>query len=140
MKNKIIDIINTLIDSTKSGHIEWVEKSKSNKRTYERDLIAYGEDGTEFEITVKYILNNDRWIKESTPSLWIRNNELPGGVYYVYGYKETTPLRDLIKDMYCSDMNPKIEDIEFILDKVNKGISLSKYRDNKLNNILEKDV
>lgn len=140
MKEKIIKIINTLIDSTKSGDIEWIEISDPNKRSYERNMKSIGEDGTVFEVCVKYILIDGKWVKESKPSIWIRNKDLPGGAYYVYNYKESIILRDLIQDMYCNDMNPKIEEVESILDNINKGISLSTYRDNKLSDILGKDV
>lgn len=140
MKEKIIEIINTLIVSTKSGDIKWTELSDPNKRSYERNMKSTGEDGTVFEMCVKYTLSDGKWIKESRPSFWIRNKDLPGGTYYVYDYKESIILRDLIQDMYCSDMNPKIEEVESILDNINKGISLSTYRDNKLGDILGKDV
>lgn len=137
MKEKIIGIIDTLIKSTESGNLVWVDVSMyPERRSYQRDMKAVGEDGTIFEITVKYSLSNDKWVKEPCPSFWIKNKDLPGGSYYAYGYSDTTKLRDLILKMYCSDMNPKIEDVESILDKVYKGISLSTYRDNKIGDIL----
>lgn len=136
MKEKIVEIINTLIVSTKSGNIKWDDVSDINKRSYERNMKATGEDGTIFEIVIRYSLISGNWVKESKPSIWITNKDLPGGKYFVYDYKECIVLRDLIQDMYCSDMNPKIDEVESIFDNINKGISLSTYRDNKLSNLL----
>jgi hypothetical protein len=137
MKEKLIEIIDTLIKSTESRNLIWFDACTfPEKKSYHRDMKAISEDGTVFEMPVKYILSNDKWIKESSPSFWIKHKDLPGGSYYVYGFSDITKLRDLILKMYCSDMNPKIEDIESILDKVHKGISLITYRDNKISNIL----
>ena len=51
-------------------------------------------------------------------------------------YSTLTNLRSSIKDIYCVDLDPKIEIVEDILDDINENISLQTYRDNKLNSIL----
>jgi hypothetical protein len=43
MKNKIKDIIDTLIQTTESNDLIWVERDPgSNKRSYCRDLVSTG--------------------------------------------------------------------------------------------------
>lgn len=138
MKNKIIDIISMLCQVTKSSEMVWVEviSSTTGKRSYHRDMYSIGEDGTRFEMEVKFILSNEKWNIDAAPAMWIRNKDLPGGAYYVYGYKEVLGLRDLVLSKYCADLDPKIEDVESKLDNIFRGISVSTNRDNKLNEIL----
>ncbi len=140
MREKIKEIIQTLVDATKNGDLIWTESNNTlnvNKRSYERDMFCHGEDETKFEICVKYSLSNEVWVMEPIPSLWVRNKDLPGGYYYIHNEKDTITLRDLVKSKFCSDMNPKIEDIESKLGDICKGISLSTYRDSKLTKILK---
>jgi hypothetical protein len=44
--------------------------------------------------------------------------------------------RKVIMDKYCQDMKPSEKVVEDALDGIAKGISISTYRDNKLNKIL----
>jgi hypothetical protein len=68
----------------------------------------------------------------------IYSSKLPGGMLIVSGsfYPTLINLRSSIKDIYCIDLDPKIEIVEEILDNINKNICLQTYRDNKLNIIL----
>ncbi len=138
MKDKILDIIETLCKSTENGDLKWSDSDPaSNKRAYHRYMVAEGEDGTKFEMEVKYSLINEQWLLESEPSLWIKNTALPGGLYFVHGLKYNLGgLRDLIKENYCSDMNPSIKDVENIMDSIRKNISVSTLRENKINKFL----
>jgi hypothetical protein len=134
--NKIMD---TLCYVTISGVLIWEEKNKSSKdRSHKRTLHSVGEDSTAYEMEVKYTLSGNNWIIEASPSIWIRNKTLPGGQMYVTSYncENVKKIRDVVKDKYCSDMSPRIEDVEDILSDIEKGISLSTYRENKLNKIL----
>lgn len=138
MKNKIIDIIDTLVQTTESNDLIWTERDPgSNKRSYCRDLVSTGEDGTKFEMEIKYHLINEQWVIETEPSLWIKNPSLPGGVYFIHGVKyDLTGLRNSIKEKYCTDMNPLIEDVENTLVDICSKISISTNRENKINKIL----
>lgn len=139
ISDRLDSIMNTLCDVTNSDTLVWIETSKVSKdRTYKRTLTSLGEDNTEYEIEVKYSLTADKWELEKSPSLWIRNKTLPNGHMYVttHDCKSVLKIRDSVKEKYCSDMNPSIEDVEDILLDIEKGISLSTYRDNKLNEIL----
>ena len=141
VKNK--QIIDTLIDVTKSGDLVWVETDPaSTKRSHQRHMYSFGEDGSKYEIEIKFTLFNSDFILEKTPSLWIKNKDLPGGCYYIYGgsvdiTNDLTSLRDVIKEIYCKDMSPKIEDVEDQLEKICKGISISHYRENKISKIID---
>ena len=138
MREKIIQIIDTLCQVTNSGELEWEEVSNDmSKRSYQRSMYSVGEDGTKFEIDIKYLITNEKWNIEQSPNMWIKSKDLPGGGHYVYGYKEVIQLRDIIKEKYCSDMSPKIEDVEGQLDNICKGISLSTHRDNKITEVLK---
>lgn len=140
IKEKINQIIQTLTKLTTSNNLEWKEINNSDelKRAYYRVMSAIGEDGSKFEIDIKYSLINDTWKIEQLPSLTIRSNILPNGHMFVYGGNHPTIelLRNEVKNMYCSDMNPTTEIVEKGLDSIMKGIDLSNYRDNKIENVL----
>ena len=138
MKEKIVDIINTLIRSTENGTLIWFETDPvSKKRSYYREMHSFGEDGTKFEIEIKYMLIAEQWILEKEPSLTLKNPELPGGIYFIYGGRyDMSALRDIVKEKNCADMNPKIEDVENKLESICRNISLSTYRDAKIDKII----
>lgn len=140
IKEKINHIIQTLIKLTMSDNLKWQEINNSDelKRAYYRVMTATGEDGSKFELDIKYSLINDNWKIEQLPSLTIKSNILPNGHMFVYGgnHPNIELLRDEVKKMYCIDMNPTTEIVERGLDSILKGIDLSNYRDNKIINVL----
>jgi len=139
ISDRLESIMLTLISVTNSGILIWRETTTGSKdRGFKRTFESIGEDSTKYEIEVKYNLNGDVWELESSPSIWIRNKTLPNGQILIGSYKckVVIDLRDVVKEKYCSDMKPSIEDIEDILFDIEKNISLSTYRDNKLNKIL----
>lgn len=140
IKEKNDEILKNLCSVTISGNLKWYEVSTSNnkKRAYHRVLFSDGQDGTQYEIDIKYSINNDVFHLENHPSLWIRNQNLPNGVYLINSFNSSNiiDLRDAVKEHFCSDMNPSIEQLEQTLDEICKGISISLYRENKLNDIL----
>ena len=86
-------------------------------------------------------MSNGVWKLESSPALWIRSEKLPNGAFYIYGgqnelKKIVSDFRKVIMDKYCQDMKPSEKIVEDALEGIAKGISLSTYRDNKLNKIL----
>ena len=101
-------------------------------------MFSIGEDGTKYEVEISFRLDNSgSWNIEKDPSLWIRNLSLPNGCFYVYGGTyNLKDLRDLIRNKYCSDMNPSAQDVEDALGEIAKGISIVELRDSKLNKIL----
>jgi hypothetical protein len=141
INDKVKMIIENLTLSTKNGELDWIDKGSPDKINYHREYYSIAEDGTKYETEVKYTLSNGVWQLESAPSIWIRNEKLPNGVYYIYG--GNTDVRDmivefrkLIMDKYCQDMKPSEKIVEDALEGIAKGISLSTHRDNKLNKIL----
>ena len=138
MKKQIESIIDNLIINTENGNLKWIEKDPTNNsRSYKRTMISYGEDKTKYEIDIRYFLSVDNW-KMGYPDMQIQSDKIPGQMIIVSGstYSTLTNLREKIKNIYCSDLDPKIEIVENILDDINKNISLQIYRDNKLNSIL----
>lgn len=134
IQDKILQIIENLEEMTISNQLVWTSIPKSNQ---ERLLSATGEDGSKYELEVIFRLDSDEWKLESSPSLWLRNPNLPNGVFYVYGGKhDLTNLRKVVMDKFCSDMSPSTKEVEDVLDSINKGISVSVYRNNKLNKVL----
>jgi hypothetical protein len=137
MKEQLKEIVDTLISATENGSLVWKESEPNSKtRAYKRKMEASGTDGTVFEMNMEYTLNDGVWSFEQN-SIWIANTTLPNGRYNIspYKYKEVLVLRDLIKGKFCSDLNPKIEDVEDILSDICKGISISTLRDNKLKDL-----
>jgi hypothetical protein len=142
INDKVKMIIENLTLSTKNGELDWLDKGSPDKRNYHREYYAIAEDGTRYEIEVKYRLTNSGvWQLESDPSIWVRNEKLPNGAYYIYG--GNTEVKDIIAefqkvimDKYCKDMKPSEKIVEDALESIAKGISLSTYRDNKLDKIL----
>ena len=138
-KNNLI--ISLLISSTNNNNLLWLDYNPTDiRRNYMRQMSATGEDGTKYEIEVKYSLAGDVFKIESTPSLWLRNNNLPNGMYMISTFNSDDglliSLRDLVKEKYCKDLNPTSQLIEDTLDAISKGISTSEYRESKLNQIL----
>lgn len=139
INDKIVMIVENLIQSTKNDELVWNDKSNLDKRSYHREYFFIAEDGTQYESEVKYTLdNNGKWILESSPSIWIKSKKLPNGVFYIYGGKNelkkiVSEFRKVIMDKYCQDMKPDEKIIEDALELIAKGISVSTYRDNKLN-------
>ena len=138
MKKQIESIIDNLIINTENRNLKWEEKNSSDdSRSYKRIMISYGEDKTKYEMEIRYFLSGDSW-KIYKPDMQIISPKIPGGMIIVSGgsYPRLEDLRNCIKNIYCSDLDPKIEIVEDILDDINKNISLQTYRDNKLNSIL----
>lgn len=135
LKDKNKQIVDTLISATKNGSLIWSEYDpKLSTRPYKREMCATGEDGTKYEMEIKYTMYNSSFKIESSPAVWLRNKDLPNGMYQIS--EGVTELRDLVKSMFCMDMNPKVDDICDKLDDICKGISISTYRDIKIDNIL----
>lgn len=141
LKEKNTFIVDLLSQSTKNKNLMWNEiLGDGSRRGYIRNMSATGEDGTKYEIEIKYTLVSDNFILDSNPCLFLRNNNLPNGIYMISMFN-TDPvalvsLRSLIKEMFCSDMNPTVQIIEDELDKICKGISTEEYRENKINKII----
>jgi hypothetical protein len=139
LKDKIIEIVGTLINLTESGLLVWTEDDPNSKtRYYRRKMIALGDDGTTYEIEIKFTLNHEKWNLDEE-GLWIRNNSLPNGIFYITDHRSAymaSKLRDTILKKYCLDMNPSISDVEDVLGDIVKGINISSFRDSKLNKIL----
>lgn len=141
LKEKNTFIVDLLSQSTKNKNLMWNEiLGDDRRRGYIRNMSATGEDGTKYEIEIKYTLVSDNFILDSNPCLFLRNNNLPNGIYMISMFN-TDPvalvsLRSLIKEMFCSDMNPTVQIIEDELDKICKGISTEEYRENKINKII----
>ena len=95
--------------------------------------------GYGYEIEIKFSLTGEVW-KLDDEGLWLRNVSLPNGIFFITDYKSdgaVIKLRDTILSKCCSDMNPSIEDVEDLLSKIAKGISISEFREGKLKKILE---
>ena len=138
MKKQIESIIDNLIINTENKNLKWEEKNSSDdSRSYKRTMISYGDDKTKYEMEIRYFLSGDSW-KIYQPDMIIFSTKIPGGMIIVNGssYSILEDLRNCIKDIYCDDLDPKIEIVEDILDDINENISLQTYRDNKLNSIL----
>jgi hypothetical protein len=139
LKDKIIEIVDTLINLTESGLLVWTEDDPNSKtRYYRRKMIASGDDGTSYEIEIKFTLNHEKWNLDED-GLWVRNNSLPNDIFYITNHRSddaVSKLRDTILKKYCGDMSPSISDVEDVLDDIVKGINISSFRDSKLNKIL----
>jgi hypothetical protein len=139
IKDKIKNIIEMLILSTKCGNLEWLESGDNDKRDFLRKFFATGEDGSIYETDVRFIMNSKdgTWQLESSPSLWIKSDKLPNGSFYVYGGNyDLKDLRNLLRNKYCQDMNPSEKVVEDALDSIYHGISVVEVRENKLNKVL----
>lgn len=140
LKDKIIEIVRTLAHLTEAGVLKWNEDTSTNRtREYKRKMLSEGEDGTKYEIEIKFLLKNEDWKIEDDASLWIRNSNLPDTMMLINSFRsdgETIFLRDSILNNFCKDMNPTIEDVENTLSDIARGISLTEFREGRLNKIL----
>jgi len=144
MKNEIKELVFSIIEMTKNGELKWSTNDDSN---YERKFIARSgilgsTDLTIFTLDIKYKLINNQLTIDSKPGLFIRNDNLPDKTIYVYGddyIEELVELRDLVKDIYASDMNPTTNDISTTIRKINFNLSGSIFRDKRINDILNEE-
>lgn len=140
LKDRIIEIVNTLTYLTDRNILNWQEEnSNSFSRNYKRKMLAQGEDGTRYELEIKFILRNDDWELEDDASLWIKNENLPDSMMLITPFrsdKQTLKLRDSILKNFCTDMKPSIEQVEDTLSEIAKGISITEFREGRLNKIL----
>jgi hypothetical protein len=140
LKDRIIEILNRLTDVTNSNTLNWIEDDpKSKSRLHKRKMISTGEDGTNYEMEIKFTLKNDSWVLDEEPNLWVKNLSLPDGLFYITHFKsdgETIFLRNAILSKFCKDMSPTIEDVENTLSNIARGISISEFREGKINKIL----
>ncbi len=139
INSTISKMIESLADLTINGTLVWKESNPTSKKRYfERTYVMIGDDSTEYSVDIKYSIVNDIWTLEKEPSMWIKNVNLPNGMYYIYGNKyDVVKLRDVVLDTYCHDMNPSIQDIEVLFEEMYNNINLSGIRDSKLHNILK---
>lgn len=142
LKDKIKEIVRTLTEVTNSGTLKWNDEDPNSKsRAYRRKMISIGEDGTKYEMEIKFMLKSDKWEIEDDPNLWVKNPSLPDGIFYITHFRcdgETSLLRNAILNNFCKDMNPTIEDVENTLSDIARGISITEFREGKLNKILNK--
>lgn len=134
---KIERIVNSLIETTKSGETIWEEKKSiisKNNRKFER-IMSVSLGVTRFSMTIKYVLVDNSIELESSPSLFLANTELPGGSICISN-DSIILLRQIIMGIFCQDMNPNSDDLDDILDSINRSISINKYRDDKLGGLL----
>lgn len=144
MKNEIKELVFSIIEMTKNAELKWSTNDDSN---YERKFIARSgimgsTDLTIFTLDIKYKLINNQLTIDSKPGLFIRNDNLPDKTIYVYGddyIEELVELRDLVKDIYASDMNPTTNDISTTIRKINFNLSGSIFRDKRINDILNEE-
>lgn len=140
LKDKIIEIVERLTDVTDSNILKWSEDDPISKyRGHKRKMISTGEDGTKYEMEIKFVLRNDMWVLEEEPSLWVKNPSLPDGMFYITHFRcdgKIKFLRDAILNNFCKDMNPTIEDVENTLSDIARGISLTEFREGRLKKIL----
>ena len=142
MKERISKIVDMLIQSTTLRLLTWYETMPGNlnRRKSEREMFATGEDGTVFNLNIRYSTYGEKCELDKCPDLYIRSINLPNGLILASSssYINVVKLRDIIKDKFCQDMVPPTSDIEDSLDNIYKNISLSLLRDNKIDEILDK--
>lgn len=140
LKDRIIEIVKSLTLYTDKHIMIWKEEDPNHpNRSFKRKMFSEGEDGTKYEIEIKYLLKNDNWVIDDEASLWIRNNKLPDTMMLVSSFRsdgETLKLRNSILTNFCKDMSPSISDVEDTLLEIAKGISLSEFRSGRLSNLL----
>ena len=137
MKAQIESILKNLIGSTKNGSLQWKEHDPNSKsRGYKRKMVAKGSDDTIFHTCIEYRLVGETWQLQEN-GFFIENPDLPDGCYLISKYINpmVNELRDCVISHFCKDLNPTIETIEELLEGISKGISISTFRENKLNDL-----
>lgn len=139
LKDKIVDLVSKLNNLTKEGKIKWIEINPTSvDRYHKREMAFLAEDGTKYQIEIKFILRSDQWVLDE-PGLLIFSKNLPDGIFYINNYRSdnwVNILRNTIYDNFCQDMNPVISDLENIFVDMTSGINKSLHRDELLKNIL----
>lgn len=136
IKEKIQAIIDQVYQLTSSGDLDW---SITTSTKWTKMLKTLAEDGTKYEMEIKWSLINDKFEMEKN-FLFIRNENLPGGIYCCgHSVYDITTLRDLLIEKYCGDLSPSTEDICDAFDKIRIGMNKVAWRDNQIKNVIEND-
>lgn len=137
LKDKIELVIETLFTATESGNLIWYEDNSHYDKRYKRIMKSSGEDSSLYELEIEYKINNDSFVLDKEPSLWIQNLKLPNGRFCIYGGRyNLTKIRDIIMIKFLPGFKPTLGDLEDTLDEISKGISVSEFRNGKINKIL----
>jgi hypothetical protein len=141
MKTKVNALIENLILSTNNDQLAWKETGPASKRSWHREFIAIGEDGTEYETEIKFLMIGENWQLDTSPHIWVKNGKLPNGRLLLTGASyNVQDFRKTIMDKYCADMNPTTKIVEDILEDITKGVSTSTFRDSRINNLLDDKI
>ena len=134
IKEKVQALIDQVFQLTESGDLIWSTTSSSK---WSRMLKSTGEDGTKYELEVKWILSNEKFTLDNS-YLFVRNDNLPNGLYCCnYMVNDIKPLRDLLLERYCQDLNPTAEEICDTFDKMRIGMNKELWRDTQIKNVID---
>lgn len=141
-EDKINEIIESLIEGTKSGYIKWtLKQSIFNSDTRHNMSYSSDDDLTIFDIDIK-LDKSLTSLSGVTPYLYIRNNDLVNNKLPISGheYKELENLEKLIFEMFIKPNTLKNPPKTGILDNILANISKQHMRQEKINDLLDEDI
>jgi len=138
--NKIETIVERLLDATKSGILNWEKIDSGIKNNTHTKWKCVAEDGTTYEMEVNYVVKNNKWQMEDYASMWIRNENLPNGTFFIYGGKSSNinSILKSIRKILTGDYVPTTDSLEYSLDVIALGISKEQHRESILTKLLSK--
>lgn len=133
MDSKLLDIINSIHKATVSGLLEWtLTDSCFNNDTSHRYKSKSIDGLTKFECRVDL----DDLLTLSNGSITIYNKDIIDGSKFLSS--GMYPISEILEWIYVNKIRPTIKtsNQDNVMDSILKGISISEYRDNKIDSIL----
>ena len=135
MKEHFEDIIKSLTQATISGSLEWVCEKYG---TSSMKIITNGDDGTLFSLFVSWSFKENGWEKNDY-NLEVKNKNYSLNIsLYSFNYPDVEKLGNLLYNKYCPDFKFSKSESEDTINNIKRGISISSFRDSKINKIFEK--
>lgn len=133
LNNEYAEIVNSLYTATKSDELLWTRQNINNELLV---IKTKGDDDTLFEVYFLWSFTNDKW-QLANPYVKVKNEKIE---FYIHAtkVKQIFDLHSLLQKKYCPDFIKTDKDTLEIISSINKGISKSILRDNKLTKILTK--
>jgi hypothetical protein len=135
---KIKQIIDSLIEGTKSGYIKWYLRPSTFNSDTKHNMSYDSDDGnTRFDLEVG-LENSLLRVKGTTPYLYIHNDDLVDDRLQIsgYDYEELNELRELIYRVFIKPKVTKNLPKTGVLDGILGNINKQYIRQEKIDDIL----
>lgn len=134
IKQKVQALIDQVCQLTLSGELNWTVTTSTK---WSKMMKTTAEDGTKYEMDLKWVLEKEELVLEK-PFLFIRSENLPGGLYCCnHTVYDTLKLRDILSQIHGVSTNLTTDDVCDAFDKMRVGMNKVAWREGQIGEILK---